>query len=139
MNQTKGEDVNLQELIARRKAELRRGFAQMEKVATAAGHPISRSMLHTFATRPLLNIPTTASLHAIAAALDVEPREVLEAAARSIGMTPTVVELNRTSRAMLTLLADRSPAEIDALATALRAITNVLPQSEPMQDRANSE
>jgi hypothetical protein len=47
--------------------------------------------------------------------------------------------VDRTTRAVLTLLADRSPEEIEALATALRAITDVLPRSESERDPTNSE
>lgn len=143
--QTKGRVLNLQEnlhqLMARRRRQLARSYEAMADIATKAGHPISGSMIHTLATKPLINIPTTASLRALAVGMDVLPREVLDAAAESINMEPVEVEIASHVRAVITLLADRTPEEVAALEGFLRALPSGDGQRPPVHpsDPDNSD
>lgn len=124
-----GGPMRLQELIAKRKKDLGLTYAQMVQKAEEAGYPISRSMFHHFADREWPNIPTTESLRGLAAALDVDVDEVLSAAAESTGITPRELHLDRGTRALLALLEDRTPEQIQALEQVVRSVTRAMDTS----------
>jgi len=115
--------MRLQELIATRKEDLHLTYAQLVQRATAAGHPVSRSMWHHFADTEWQNIPTTERLRGIAAALEVDVDEVLAAAAESIGIVTRELHLGRGARAVLGMLEDRPPEQVEALETVVRSVT----------------
>lgn len=127
--------MRLKDLILTRKKDLGLTYAQMVRNAENAGRPISRSMLHHFTDpdRDLKNIPTTDSLLAIAAAIDVDPDEVLAAAAESIGITTRDLHLDRGARALLAMLEDRTPDQIAALEAVVRTVTRALDTGEPRE------
>jgi hypothetical protein len=118
--------MKLQALIASRKRDLGLTYVQMVEKAKEAGHPISRSMFHHFADTEWENIPSTTMLLAIAAAIDVDPDEVLAAAAESIGITTRELHLGRNTRALLALLEDRTPEQVAALEAVVRSVTKAM-------------
>lgn len=129
--------MRLQDLIATRKKELKISYARMAQKATEAGYPISRPMIHHFTVGELKNIPTTESLLAVAAAIDVDPDEVLAAAAESIGITTRELHLDRGTRALLALLENRTPEQIEALEAVVRSVTRAFDVAASDQDEEN--
>lgn len=128
--------MNLAELITTRKRDLAISYSQMMRKAEEAGFPISRSMFHHFTGETIKNIPTTESLQAIAAAIAVDPDEVLAAAAESIGITTRDLHLDRGARAVLAMLENRTPEQVAALEAVVRTVTRAMDASlaEPEED-----
>jgi hypothetical protein len=76
-------------------------------------------MIHNFATKPLPNIPRTDTLIAVATALRLNPREVLDAAAVSVGLTPREPDEPHENRAqieaLVSLVRDRPADQLEHL------------------------
>jgi transcriptional regulator with XRE-family HTH domain len=116
----------LQDLIARRKKELGLSYSQLVERTEAAGYPIRRTMWHHWASDRWSDIPATEVIHGIAAGLGVDPDEVLDAAAKSVGITPRELHLGRGTRAILALMESRTPEEIEALEAVVRSVTKAM-------------
>lgn len=114
--------MRLQDLIRKRKRELRRTWEQMQRKAEQAGYPISSSMLHHWAGNEWTNVPPTLALRALAAALDLDVDEVLDAAEESADLRVREVEVPRGVRGLIALTHGRSPAQIAALERILRTV-----------------
>lgn len=123
--------MRLQDLIALRKAELGLTYAQMVDRAAAAGWPLSRSMFHHLADREWPNIPTTDTIRGIAAAIEIDPDEVLAAAAESVGIQTRELELDRGTRSIMGLVEARTPEQLAALESVIRSITSTWHTADP--------
>ncbi|MGH8963830.1 MAG: hypothetical protein ACRDXB_00640 [Actinomycetes bacterium] len=109
--------MTLAELIAAHRGDV--SYERLSKRAADAGHDISGAMLHNFATKPLTNIPRVETLRAVAAALRVDPREVLDASAEAVGLTPRAPDPELANRAQIeaivSLVRDRPAGELEHL------------------------
>lgn len=125
-------EVRLQDLIKSRKREIGRArgrdltYEEMVARAADAGHPISRSMLHHLAGDEWPNVPTTDKILALAAALDLDPDEILAAAAESLGLQTKVVEVPPFARAMIALVEGRTAEQQKLLADVVRSLANAM-------------
>ena len=130
-------EVRLQDLIKDRKRDIGRArgrdltYEEMVERAHAAGHPISRSMLHHLADDEWPNVPTTPKILALAAALDLDPDVILDAAAVSLGLRTTIVEVSPTTRAMIAMVEGRTPEQQTVLTDVLRSITAAMDSAAP--------
>lgn len=119
--------MRLQELIAARKDALRMTYDKMIDNAARAGHPIARSTLHFYALKQWKNIPSTDIILAIAAAICVEPDEVLSAMAASIGIRHSkVLQLDHGTRAVVAMLENKTPEQLRAVEDIVRSVTRVM-------------
>lgn len=123
--------MKLGELILAHKGDL--SYERMAKRATDAGHKITSSTLHNYATKPIRNIPRLEAIHSIATAIGVPPRSVLDASAESLGLTLPVDEEELrtvTSRsqveALLSVVRHRDPEELEHLNRVVRVVTSAL-------------
>lgn len=101
----------LEELIRRRKDELGLSFRKLGELARQAGAPTEPNWSH-LANKKIQEFPKVRTIHALAAALEVQPAEIVLAAAASLDMSP-----NEIVRAAAACLDAGSPMEI-VLATA---------------------
>lgn len=119
--------MRLQELITTRKKKLRLTYDDLISRSEAAGYPISRSMWHHFITKDWPNVPTTDSLRGIAAAIELDPNAVLDAAAESVRIREVGLgSLSPSARAVVALLADRPEAQAAALEAVLRSVIDAM-------------
>jgi hypothetical protein len=122
--------MDLGELIKAHRGDI--SYERLSKRAVESGHDISGTMLHAFATKPLPNIPRVETIHAIAAALRVSAKEVLDASAESVGLlAASESELqnvtNRTQvNALLAVIRHRPPDEVEHLSRVVRTVADVL-------------
>jgi hypothetical protein len=123
---SESDPVRLQDLIRTRKAALGMTYDELVAQAEAAGHPIARSTLHFIALQEWKNIPSTDTILAVAAAIGVEPDEVLNAAAASVGIQTRFMEFDHGTRAVIGLLENRTPDQIRALEDVLRSVTRAM-------------
>jgi hypothetical protein len=114
--------MRLQDLIRSRKRELDLTWAQIEHRTIDAGHPISSSMLHYWVGNEWANIPPTETLLGLAAALEVDRDEVLDAAEESLGLRIREVDVPRGVRGLIALTEGRTPEQIAALERILRTV-----------------
>lgn len=112
-----------------------RGDVSYERLARRAekhGYDISATMIHVLATKPLTNIPRVETIHAIAAALGIEPREVLDAAAESVGLiaqasdTLQPVTNREQVEALLAVVRHRPPEQVEHLSRVIRTVAAAL-------------
>lgn len=107
--------MNLAELITAHRGDL--SYERLAKRAAAQGHEISAAMLHNFATKPIPNIPRVDTIRAVAAAIRVHPRDVLNAAAESVGLTPRDPDPEIANRvhveAIVSLVRDRPADQLE--------------------------
>lgn len=132
--------MTLGELIRAHRGET--SYERLARRAGEAGHDISGTMIHTLATAPLKNIPRVDTIHALSAALLVSPKEILDAAAESVGLVaaaPDSESHNVTNRtqvaALLAVVRHRPPDEIEQLSRVVRTVAEALdaraPQGSP--------
>jgi hypothetical protein len=123
-------------LIVERKRALGLTYDDLIANAARAGHSIARSTLHFIALQEWKNIPSTDTILAVAAAIQVQPDEVLNAAATSVGITTRFMELDHGTRAVIGLLENRTPEQIRALEDVLRTVTRAMdsPSSPKAQE-----
>lgn len=134
--------MTLAELIAVHKGDA--SYERLAKKATDAGHSITSSMLHNVASKPIKNIPRLDTINAIAAALSVSPRTVLDASAESLGLMQPDDELTSvTSRhqveALLSVVRHRAPDEVEHLNRVVRAVTSALDAGRSNPDESVSD
>lgn len=126
--------MTLAELIAAYRGDT--SYERLSKRAADAGYEISAQMIHNFATKPLTNIPRVDKIRAIAAALRVSPRQVLDSAAESVGLTAEPPSADVTNQPqierLLAVLRHRDPQEVEHLSrvvdTVVRALDTRVPQ-----------
>lgn len=116
--------MRLQELIHARKTALGDpSYEELARRAVHAGHRLTSSNLNHLATKTWKNFPDTETIFGIAAALECDVDEVLDAAAESVNIRRREVPTDRHTRAWLALIEDRSPAEIEHLQRIIETIT----------------
>lgn len=84
--------ATLQELIAKRKAELGLSYRQLGRRAKLAG-AATEPNFHHLASGPLQEFPKVRTIDSIAAALGVSPEEVADAALESLGLRSTRIDV----------------------------------------------
>lgn len=122
--------MNLGELIQAYRGDA--SYTRLAKRANDAGYPISGQMIHHLVSKPVESIPRVNTIHALAAALGVAPRAVLDAAAESVGLAPTPHDelTNVTNRsqvqALLAVVGHRPPDEVEQLSRVVRTVAEAL-------------
>lgn len=122
--------MDLGELIRAHRGDM--SYERLSKRAAEAGHEISGTMLHSFATKEVQNIPRVETIHAIAAALRVSAKDVLDASAESVGLlaapeSELQTVTNRTQvNALLAVIRHRPPDEVEHLSRVVRTVADAL-------------
>lgn len=135
--------VDLAALIKKRMRETGDTFRSMEARASAAGRPISRSALNSYANGATRQHPDEERVAALVAALDLEktPEVVAAAVHESFGVdTGDTVATGRTiqqASAWLRLTAGRTEEEVERLLAAAEAIIKL--EEEWERRRRNDE
>jgi hypothetical protein len=120
--------MTLAELIAAHRGDF--SYERLSKRAADAGYKISGAMIHNYATKPLTAIPRVETIRAVAAALRVDARSVLDAAAESVGLTPRDPDRdvdNRTQvEAIVSLVRDRPASELEHVRRVVGDVVHML-------------
>lgn len=120
--------MRLQDLILTRKRELGMSYDALVEAAEGAGYHkmLSKTRLFQLATKEIRNVPPTQTLLALAAAIQVDPEEVVNAAAESVGIELRPTTLSRETRAWLALTSGRSPEQVAKLLEIARTVAETL-------------
>lgn len=127
--------MTLSELIAAYRGDV--SYERLAKrTADTDGRPtISGAMLHNLARKPLDNIPRVETIHAIATALGVSPRLVLDSAAESVGLSAEQPDPSVTNRAqvesLVALVRHRPPEEVEHLSRVVGDVVRALDSRSP--------
>lgn len=114
--------VNLSDLINTRKGELGLSYEKLAGRARVAGHELTGNALFNLTRREIQQYPAPNTIRAVAAALGVEVRAVLDAVDESLGFERVPVDSGASDvQAWITLTGDRTPAERQALLDFVRA------------------
>jgi transcriptional regulator with XRE-family HTH domain len=120
--------MTLAELIAAHRGDV--SYERLAKRAGEAGYEISAAMIHNYATKPLTNIPRVETLRAVAAALRVDPRTVLDAAAEAVGLSPREPDHGLANQAqvqaIVSLVRDRPASELEHVRRVLGDVVHML-------------
>lgn len=129
--------MKLSELIRAHRTKTRDTWGQMADRATKAGHAIAQQYIGRIANHGLNEVPSSAAIRAIAAALGEDPGTVYRAAGEELGFSieGPFEAGDPTMKTFLALTADRTPEEKAALLAVLQAEAQKLDLYRPPSTR----
>lgn len=118
------QNLRLQDLIEKRKKELRLGWDDLVERSRSSGYTISTNRWHHWAQTEWTKTPNPEVVRSMAAALELSTDVVYEAAGISVNLYTQVVPIDSKMRVMVAAFNDITSADQDLVIDMIRAVAN---------------